>query len=152
MFFRKELLLSDIEAQDVGVTKAERVWRTRGFGKQAVLFLLKHEKMNINSSVTEDTNIKEFGSPLTVLHVSNSFIKTSRFATVPVKSRKLITTPSYKYEDMMDIDMNFKLKISHRSIQVVTSRSVSPATLIKMCISAKAYSVLDFHLLRHITI
>ena len=25
------------------------------------------------------------------------------------------------------------------------------ATLIKMCISAKAYSVLDFHLLRHIT-
>ena len=106
--------MSDIEAQDVGVTKAERVWRTRGFGKQAVLFLLKHQKMNINNSVKEDTNIKEFGSPLTVLQVSNSFIKTSRVVTLPVNGRKLKTIP-YKVdsEDMIDIDI--MMMISHRS-------------------------------------
>ena len=103
MLLRSELLLSDIEAQDVGVTKAERVWRTpsRGFGKQAVLPLL-NLRMNIKSNAKETTlaGIKEFGNPLTVLHVSNSFIKTSRVASLPVNGRRLTTTPSYKYEDV----------------------------------------------------
>jgi hypothetical protein len=112
--------------------------------------------MNINSNAEETTNIKEFasGSPLTVLHVSNSFIKTSRVASLPVNGRKSITAPSYKYEpEKIDV---CRCSSFGELIIIDIDQSLVPLEvsvllfLIKMRISAKTHFVLDLHLLQHI--